>query len=112
MKHEIKLNQSRQGARQGAVWRSSHSLTEWVYIMVLGFPGTSRESVSFSQIIFFFFLELACHITVLYYFNKTFSLVSFFHSSFNGNDHFDTSTKGEDQFDTIEMLKTILTQRS
>jgi hypothetical protein len=63
--------------------------------MVIGFPGISCECLSFSQILlFFFFSELAYHITVLYYFNKTISLVSFFHPSFNGNDHFDTGTKG------------------
>ena len=41
-----------------------------------------------------FFPELACHITILYYFNKTVSLVNFLHPSFNSNDYFDTSMKG------------------
>ena len=62
-------------------------------IVVLGFPGTSRECVSFSPI-YVFFPKLACHITVLYYFNKIVSLVSFFYPSFNGKDQFDISTKG------------------
>ena len=43
---------------------------------------------------FFFFSQLLCHINILYYFNKTVSLVSIFHPLLNNKDHFDIRMKG------------------
>ena len=56
-----------------------------------GAAVTARLIVEFKSIFLkklLLFFELACHVIILYYFNKTFNLISIFHPSLNGNDHF------------------------